>query len=484
MIREPSQTFVHDLDTLYQVGTLGSLGDRELLEYFVTRGGTVAQRAFEAILHRHGSMVLGVCRRVLYDEQAAEDAFQATFLVLALKAGTIRKHELLGPWLQGVAFRISRRAKVSAYRRHEQPLLAEPLIASMPGENEADTVELRAVLDEEIGRLPAVYRKAVVLCYLEGKTQEDAARELGWTKGTVSGRLARAKDLLRARLIRRGIAPSSGLLGTLLAHENASAAVSAPLTNATVRAALGVVLGRTETFAVSGSVAALAEGAMRAMLLGKIKLATGAVLMLAALASALAYSNAGPARHGQERRGENRKPASSRPVTRVRNPEWPDPKLPKHARARLGTTHLRHEGQVSSVAFAPDGRTLASTGWDGTVRFWNVATGALATSLATIKEAEGAAGAVYSPDGTKLAIGRDSGMVQLWDLTAGKELLSFPRSQGACARDRVRPRWPAVCHGEQRRPSCPHLGRDHGRTAAHPGIPPRVDLPRPPGFLT
>src|SRR3954452_22671260 len=115
MKRGPSQTFVRDLDILYQVGTVGGLADRELLSHFATRDSVAAQQAFEAIVHRHGPTVLGVCRRVLGDEHTAEDAFQATFLVLALKADAIRKRDSLGPWLHGVATRLSRRARASSH---------------------------------------------------------------------------------------------------------------------------------------------------------------------------------------------------------------------------------------------------------------------------------------------------------------------------------------------------------------------------------
>jgi RNA polymerase sigma factor (sigma-70 family) len=284
MERAPSQSFVRDLDLLYHVGTVGGLTDRELLGRFTTGDSVAAQPAFQAIVHRHGPMVLGVCRRGSRDEHLAEDAFQATFLVLALKAGTIRNPNSLGPWLHGVASRVSRRARVLARRRGEQPLVPPNLASGVPVGSELEAGELRSVLDEEVDRLPAAYRRAVVLCYLEGKTQEDAARELGWTKGTVSGRLARAKDLLRARLTRRGFAPSSLLVGTLLAQENAAAAVPAALASAAVRQAVGVVLSRAETLAASGAVIALARGAVRAMLLNKVKLAFVTLLLLGVLA--------------------------------------------------------------------------------------------------------------------------------------------------------------------------------------------------------
>jgi RNA polymerase sigma factor (sigma-70 family) len=284
MKHSPAGTFVRDLDILYQVGTVGGLTDRELLGHFTARDSVAAQQAFEAIVHRHGPMVLAVCRRVLRDEHTAEDAFQATFLVLALKADTIRKRSSLGPWLHGVAARISRRARATSRHRAEQPLAPGSAALCAAEGSEIDAAELRSVLDEEVDRLPAAYRRAIVLCCLEGKTQEDAARELGWTKGTVSGRLARAKDLLRGRLTRRGFAPSSMLVGTLLAQENAEAAVPASLASEAVRHASGVLLSRAETLAASGAVVALARGALRAMLLNRLKLTVVTLLFLGIIA--------------------------------------------------------------------------------------------------------------------------------------------------------------------------------------------------------
>ena len=160
-----------------------------------------------------------------------------------------------------------------------------------------DIAELRSVLDEEIDQLPAAYRRAVVLCYLEGKTQEDAARELGWSKGTVSGRLARAKDMLRARLTRRGFAPSAALMGLILTEETVSAAVPASLAEGAVRSAVSVILGRGEVLAASSTVMALAKGTLRAMLLTKVKLSAVSLVVLVAFATTLAQTTAGLALH-------------------------------------------------------------------------------------------------------------------------------------------------------------------------------------------
>src|SRR5262245_10824633 len=217
-----TESILRDLGTLYQVGAAVGLTDAQLLDRFAG-GGDPAQVAFEAIVRRHGPMVLGVCRRVLGDLHAAEDAFQATFLVLAFRARAIRREDSLGPWLHGVAIRLARRSRSLALRRREgsRPL-PEPAVPGPTG----DSADLRPALDEELGRLPEKYRRPVVLCYLEGLTQEEAARALGWTKGTVSGRLARAKELLRGRLTRRGLAPAAGLLA-LEAGPEAGAAVMA-----------------------------------------------------------------------------------------------------------------------------------------------------------------------------------------------------------------------------------------------------------------
>jgi RNA polymerase sigma factor (sigma-70 family) len=175
--------------------------DAELLHRFALRDD---HAAFAALVRRHGPMVFGVCRRVLRDPHDAEEAFQVTFLVLVRKAGVLRQPDRVGNWLYGVANRVARKAKVTAARRNAHERAAAAARWGPPAEP-ADPAELTAVLDEEMVALPEKYRAPLVLCYLEGLTNEDAARRLGWAPGSMSYRLARGRELLRRRLTRRGL---------------------------------------------------------------------------------------------------------------------------------------------------------------------------------------------------------------------------------------------------------------------------------------
>ena len=187
MEKRPGETVSHDVDTLFRLGVVGAMTDEQLLERFAADAEAERELAFEAIVRRHGPMVLGVCRRLLRDHHAAEDAFQATFLVLAMKATTVRKRQSLGAWLHSVATRVARRAVRAGRRRKEIPMPSESVVD--PNEHDPALAELESVVDEEVSKLPEKYRLPMILCYLEGRTQEDVAAVLGWTKGTVSGRL-------------------------------------------------------------------------------------------------------------------------------------------------------------------------------------------------------------------------------------------------------------------------------------------------------
>jgi RNA polymerase sigma factor (sigma-70 family) len=179
-----------------------ALTDAELLERFVASADA---SSFEVLIWRHGAMVLGLCRRILRDRHEAEDAFQATFLVFARKAGSIGQRRAVGCWLYKVAYRIALRLRASAAKRPTTAEAADDL-PGLESADDGDWRDLRPVLDEEIARLPEKYRAAFVLCYLEGRTNEEAAIQLGCPKGTILSRLARGREWLRSRLTRRGVA--------------------------------------------------------------------------------------------------------------------------------------------------------------------------------------------------------------------------------------------------------------------------------------
>ena len=256
--------------------TAGEQGDGALLRRFAAGRD---EEAFALLVGRHGPMVLDVCRRVLEDVHDAEDAFQATFFILARKAGAVRKADSVASWLYGVALRLALRMKTSAARRRVRERQVAVVDEPDPAV-EAARAELRPVLDEELGRLPETYRAPLVLCYLEGKTNEQAARELGWPRGTVAGRLARARELLRGRLRRRGLALSSGVLAAVLADSAAMAAVPATLAGPTVQAASLFASGAM-TAASATAPAALAEGVLQTMILTKVKIAAVMLMVCA-----------------------------------------------------------------------------------------------------------------------------------------------------------------------------------------------------------
>jgi RNA polymerase sigma factor (sigma-70 family) len=219
------------------------LSDEHLLDQYLSGTESDSQEAFRELVVRHGPMVLGICRHVLGQDQDAEDAFQATFLVLARKGGTIRDRQVLAGWLHEVAYRIAMKLRTSTVRRRA---LERQGMAMIPPEIEPDIQgeraawnELRPVLHEEVNRLPDKYRIPVILSYLEGKTNEEVAELLQWPVGTVKGRLSRARELLRSRLTRRGLALSAAFLMTSLSRGRVFAeSVPTELIQRTVRLAL------------------------------------------------------------------------------------------------------------------------------------------------------------------------------------------------------------------------------------------------------
>jgi RNA polymerase sigma factor (sigma-70 family) len=273
------ETGMWPIDRLFGEGTLAGLSDVRLLERYVVHRDELA---FEALVRRHGTMVLGVCRRVLNDPNDADDAFQAAFLLLARKARSIWVDGSLGGWLHRVAWRIALQVKADAARRSDRERRAaertrEAITSGLGWEDTA------VVIHQEIDRLPERYRKPVVLCYLEDMTYQQAAAQLGWSEATIRGRLVRARDLLRVRLSRRGVTLAGVALGVAgLAALGTAAPVPAALLRAAVRSARQLALGESAA-AVSATTIALMKQAARSMMITRFKSIAAAALLVAAL---------------------------------------------------------------------------------------------------------------------------------------------------------------------------------------------------------
>ncbi len=272
------RSVIHHLRRAALLQDGGGMTDGLLLEVFLSRRD---EAAFEALVQRYGPMVLGVCRRLLRHTHDAEDAFQATFLLLARKAASIKQRESVGSWLHRTAFRAALEAKAARGRSRERQ------VSTMPEPEAVVEVdvwrEVRPLLDQELDRLPDKYREAVVLCDLEGKTRKEAARQLGVPEGTLSGRLTTARRLLAERLARHRLMVSGGALAAVLSEEAASACVPKALVVSAVQAAAAVASGPAAVAAVvSVRVVAIMEGVLKGMLISKLKTVTTVLLVLLA----------------------------------------------------------------------------------------------------------------------------------------------------------------------------------------------------------
>lgn len=285
------------------------LTDGQLLTQFVSEHD---EAAFEALVKRHGAMVFGVCRRVLGNTHDADDAFQATFLILVHKAALIQPCERVGNWLYGVAHRTALAARAASARRRSKEKqvidMPEPAVTSPD-----DWSDLRTLLDQELSQLGDLYREAVVLCDLEGKTRQEAARQLGIPEGTLSGRLTTARRQLAKRLTRHGVTLSGGAIATILSQGAASACVPLPLVISTVKAATAVAAGSATTGVISASVVALTEGVMQAMFMTKVKTLSAVVLAFILAIGAVAVGHVIakpiPAPDKQEQKDKKDQPA-------------------------------------------------------------------------------------------------------------------------------------------------------------------------------
>jgi RNA polymerase sigma factor (sigma-70 family) len=354
------------LERLFRSGTSTGLTEGQLLDRFASGRD---ETAFVALVERHGPMVLGVCRRFLRDPNDVDDAFQATFLVLVRKAGTLRRKELLGNWLYGVACRVSRRARCAASRRSSrfttvqdlEPVAADwchtrgGVVATSLRDGEGP------LLHEEVSRLPSKYRTPIVLCYFEGLTHDQAAARLGWPVGTVKGRLARARELLRSRLSRRGLAISTAALAAELASSDARASVPAGLIQSTLKSSLAVLSGTAAALPASSAVpltvTSLTEGVLHAMVLSQVKsIAIPVLLAMGLLATGVSVVAYQPVPASRGRAGQVAAERTSHPGAFANSPpaDQADPSGLQTARVTLDNLRKLYsqgtEGLVIDVA--------------------------------------------------------------------------------------------------------------------------------------
>ena len=427
MVRGVGEAVIRDVNRLFAEGTTAGASDEQLLSRHLAARDR-SSLAFEAIVRRHGPMVLETCRRLLDgDHHAAEDAFQATFLVLARRADSIVTHASgsLGPWLHEVACRTARKARIERFRHEKRDLRAARIMlrsSNAPLDRVAALDDYR-VLHEEVSRLPRKHRAAIVLCYFEGLTHDQAAASLCWPVGTVRGYLARARDLLRTRLVRRGVAPS---VAVVVLESRANAALLPSLVETVVRGVAQVSAGSTAAVLGGAIVRSLAVSRIRRSLVAVVLLALGAggaVLVASQLRSSPAIEPAtqtGPIVAAQP---------VEEPARRERLDVHGDP-LPDGAVARLGTSRFNHGTNINDTMYTPDGKGLLTFGYDGFVRVWDPTSGRLVRSVIP----DGSGGSrlfALSADGKRMVTVERSheASFRLWDFETGRELRRGPGPQ-------------------------------------------------------
>jgi RNA polymerase sigma factor (sigma-70 family) len=431
------RTVIRHLHRLLAGRSVGGLAEADLLERFVAQRD---EAAFEVLVWRHGPMVWNVCQRLLHHTQDTEDAFQATFLAFVREAHRIRERTSLSSWLYKVAYRVALKAKARAAQKARRETQGVEMLETPP---EDSWQEIRPVLDEEVNRLPLKYRLPFVLCYLQGKTTDEAAQELGCARGTIATRLAWARERLRKRLTQRGLALSTGALATLLSQKGASATLPAVLVHSTVRSALSFMGANMATGASTASSAALAQAVLQAMTVTKMKLTTMVLLASCLLATGigLAFHKARVANQPEPEQPKQPRAAAQEgkqpkreEATQTRTDRYGDP-LPPGALARLGTLRWRALGEVEDLAFAPDDKVLVSASPSGAAPncglcFFDVASGKRINFLCPSDRCFQRM--AYSPDGTRLACygtvvrnGRSTRAVQIWELPGGRKIQEF-----------------------------------------------------------
>jgi RNA polymerase sigma factor (sigma-70 family) len=371
----PNETANRVLGRLRRMTAPAADRDGRLLERFAA---TRDERAFAALVERHGPLVWGVGRRILGESTAAEDVFQAAFLLLARRPDAVRKGTSVGCFLYGAACRIALKARVAAARRRAHERRAAGFRPS-PAPSDPAWRELMAVLDEELRRLPEAYRAPLVACYLQGRTRDEAARELGWSVGTLRRRLDRARELLRLRLTRRGATLAAGLCATAVVPD-VTAAVPPELAAAVTRAATGGTL--------APAVAALLPAGP-----SRVKLWAGLFTLVGGLAAGAGLLGS-PATADRPTA-----PAPNPPPTRPTPAQdrYGEP-LPDGAIARMGTVNLRQGEDITSLQFARDGKALLAASRQS-MRFWDATSGRPAGSVNQPEQYGGFAAPAFGPDG-------------------------------------------------------------------------------------
>jgi RNA polymerase sigma factor (sigma-70 family) len=417
MAVQPLSAVVHYLHQSLESGN-ASASDGALLERFAVDREPAA---FEELVRRHQIMVMNVCRRLLGHGADADDAFQATFFILARKARSIRKRDAVGSWLHGVAHRLSHQvlSKKSTRLRCEENLRATARTAPISDDpvHLAGMRELAAVLDDELRNLPTNYRAALVACHLEGMSTAKAAHQLGIPASTLKSRLQRGRDLLRQRLSRRGIGLSLAALTAVLAAET-HAGATPTLIHVTVQTALCIAASGTATVATRA--ATLAANALRTGAIDNLRLAVcavGACVLVGLAATAFSTSSpTGTAARAFVGRDQGVPDADNR-QTQPRLDRLGDP-LPPGAIMRLGTARLRQPWRVAGLGFNKDGKLVVSAGGH-TLRMWEAATGKQLQLLDAIN----IMGIATSPDGEMVASAQNNN-VQVWKLPTGKPIFN------------------------------------------------------------
>ncbi len=400
--------------------------DGELLARFADARDELA---FATLVRRHGRLVRNVCRNVLGNEHDAEEAAQAAFLLLARRANSLRHSKTLAGWLHTVAYRTALRARRAAARRRAREtdgLLAR--VSSPPGPvAEASWRELQAVLDEELARLPERLRAPFALCCLEGYGHGEAARLLGRKTGTVSSRLAEARELLRGRLARRGVSLSAVLGGLTLAGGGVRAALPAAPAAGMAAAALRYVDGGD-----AGPAGRLAGAVLRGAVWTRGIVVTVAVAVACGLAIGAGIGLRPPPGDSDAAGPPAVRPPARAEADRPRLDRFGDP-LPDAAISRLGTKRFGHDWYTESTVWSPDGKVIASLGGGCTARglcLWEAASGRELHALATTGRVPAAA---FSRDGKTLAAADEGQGIVLWDVASGNEIGRFADPAGGTA---------------------------------------------------